>query len=249
VKSLILQSSRVPLREGDFPLNRALPANRSDSKPAPDKRFPYLEFIGKLNYLARSTRPDLFFVASHLATFCSYYQKGHWEACLDVMRYIKGTIAAGITYTEHAPPEPVGYSYANYATDPGDRKSVSGFCFEYAGGLISWKSKKKPIVAHSSSESELVALDSASSGSYLDRITLRAAQASRQAVRAHLGRQPWNDNHHQEPCEPSGYQHIDVRYFAVRDWIQEGKLDVQYLETSDMLADAVRGVEKMKLED
>lgn len=53
----------------------------------------------------------------------------------------------------------------------------------------------------------------------------------------------WEDNQGtinitKNPVNHPGTKHIDVRYFAVRDWIQEGKLDVQYLKTSDMLADA-----------
>lgn len=70
-----------------YPLGATFPAFGKDQKPRPDTRFSYLQFIGKLNYLARSTRPDLAFAASHLATFCSTYQEEHWEACRDVMRY------------------------------------------------------------------------------------------------------------------------------------------------------------------
>ena len=77
------------------------------------------------------------------------------------MRYIKGTLEASIIYSVDSSDEPVGYSDADYASDPGDRKSISGYGFQYAGGMISWKSKKQPVVAHSSSESELIALDSA----------------------------------------------------------------------------------------
>jgi hypothetical protein len=41
------------------------------------------------------------------------------------------------------------------------------------------------------------------------------------------------------PVNHPGTKHIDVRYFAMRDWIQEGKLDVSYLSTNDMIADAL----------
>jgi hypothetical protein len=135
------------------PLSKSYPAYSKESKPSPDRRFPYLQFIGKLNYLARSTRPDLAFAAFHLATFCSTYREEHWQACLDVTRYIKGTLDASITYHKDASDQPTGYSDANYAGDTGDRKSVSGYAFVYAGGMISWKSKKQPVVAHSSTES------------------------------------------------------------------------------------------------
>jgi hypothetical protein len=222
-----------------YPMQKPLPANSTKDKPAPDRRFPYLEFIGKLNYLARSTRPDLAFVASHLATFCSWYQEEHWLACLDVMKYIKGTMDAGITYSRTGPNHPVGYSDANYATDTGDRKSISGYAFTYAGGMISWKSKKQPIVALSTSESELVALDSAAREAVWITSLFDQLQTP-----VKLPMQLWEDNQGtinitKNPVNHPGTKHIAVRYFSVRDWIQEGKLKIGYLKTSDMPADAL----------
>jgi transposase InsO family protein len=222
-----------------FPMLKPFTANTSEEKQKPDLRFPYLEFIGKLNYLARGTRPDLAFVASHLATFCSCYQKEHWEACLDVMRYIKGTTGAGIVYSTTGNPRPIGYSDANYATDPGDRKSISGYAFTYAGGMISWKSKKQPVVALSSCESELVALDMAAREAIW--ITSLFEQL-RKPVQLPL--QIWEDNQGtinitKNPVNHPGTKHIAVRYFAVRDWIQAGKVKIDYLNTASMLADAL----------
>lgn len=221
------------------PMLKPFPTNIGKDKPTPDRRFPYLEFIGKLNYLARSTRPDLAFVASHLATFCSSYQEEHWMACLDVMRYIRGTLDAGIVYSRYGSDQPIGYSDANYATDPGDRKSISGYTFMYAGGAISWKSKKQPIVALSTSESELVALDSAAREALW---IMSLFDQLRKPIKLPL--QIWEDNQGtinitKNPVNHPGTKHIAVRYFAIREWIQEGRLKVGYLRTSEMIADAL----------
>ena len=45
------------------------------------------------------------------------------------------------------------YSDANYDNDPTDRKSVTSLYFFLVDSLISWKSKKQPIVSLSSTES------------------------------------------------------------------------------------------------
>jgi hypothetical protein len=158
---------------------------------------------------------------------------------LDVMRYIKGTTAASIVYSKSGPDQPIGYSDANYATDPIDRKSISGYAFTYAGGMISWKSKKQPVVAHSSSESELVALDSAAREAMW--ITSLFDQLKKPIQ---LPLQLWEDNQGtinitRNPVNHPGTKHIAVRYFAVRDWIHEGRLKVEYMKTSEMLADAL----------
>jgi hypothetical protein len=222
-----------------YPMLKPLPAHQGGTKPEPDRRFPFLEFIGKLNYLARSTRPDLSFVASHLATFCSSYQQEHWDACLNVMRYIQGTLETSIVYSKHSSSKPVGYSDADYATNPGDRKSISGYGFMYAGGMISWRSKKQPVVAHSSSESELIALDSAArEGIWITSLFNQLSRPLQGPMTI------WEDNQGtinitKNPINHVGTKHIDVRYFAIRDWVAEGKFKIDYLPTRDMLADAL----------
>jgi hypothetical protein len=155
------------------------------------------------------------------------------------MKYIKGTMNAGITYSRTGQNQPIGYSDANYATDTGDRKSISGYAFTYAGGMISWKSKKQPIVALSTSESELVALDSAAREAVWITSLFDQLQTP-----VKLPMQLWEDNQGtinitKNPVNHPGTKHIAVRYFSVRDWIQEGKLKIGYLQTSDMLADAL----------
>jgi len=52
----------------------------------------------------------------------------------------------------------MGYCDANYAEDPRDRKSTSGYTFMLAGGPIAWKSKKQSLVALSTTEAEYYAL-------------------------------------------------------------------------------------------
>ena len=50
------------------------------------------------------------------------------------------------------------FSYADWAGDPTDRKSITGYCFLLGSSLISWRSKKQTFVACSSTEAEYRAL-------------------------------------------------------------------------------------------
>jgi len=80
-----------------------------------------------------------------------------------LLRYLKGSRDVGIVYRRT--PElveanqdhtiPWGFCDVNYAEDPWDQKSTSGYVFILAGGPIAWKSKKQASMALSTTESKL----------------------------------------------------------------------------------------------
>lgn len=64
------------------------------------QHIPYRELVGGLIYLANTTRPDLAFTVSYLSRFCTNPNMTHWKLAKRVLRYLKGTMDYGITYTK-----------------------------------------------------------------------------------------------------------------------------------------------------
>ncbi|XP_031741705.1 uncharacterized protein LOC116403900 [Cucumis sativus] len=62
-------------------------------------------------------------------------------------------------FSSQSSPVLSGYSDADWAGDPTDRRSTTGYCFYLNDSLISWRSKKQSVVSRSSTELEYRALD------------------------------------------------------------------------------------------
>jgi len=81
----------------------------------------------------------------------------HWSVGKRIMRYITGTRDCGIMYESTKKKDLIGYTYNYFAGSLDDRKSTSDFLFHLGSGVISWASKKQPIMTLSSVEAEYVA--------------------------------------------------------------------------------------------
>ena len=223
-----------------------------DSKPCPTPCLPYhrllkddgkpyshpeqyRSIVGALQYLT-FTRPDIAFSVNQACQFMHNPMESHVVAVKRILRYLKGTIDFGIWFKPgllhlHA------YSDADWAGDPNDRRSVSGFIVYLGSSPISWASKKQHTVSRSSTEAEYRAL----------AITAAELAWIRQLfcdlhVPLHVPPLIHCDNISaialsSNPVFHSRMKHLQIDYHFVRERVIRGDLLVQHVSSAEQFAD------------
>jgi len=117
----------------------------------------YQACIGSLMYLAVMTRGDCAFAVNQCARFLSNPGPTHIAAAKRILRYVAGTADQGLVYSRSADSNMANVLTASADADHGgadDRRSVSGWVVMLNGAMVSWASKRQPVTAISSTESE-----------------------------------------------------------------------------------------------
>jgi Reverse transcriptase (RNA-dependent DNA polymerase) len=110
----------------------------------------YRSIIGKLNYLEKSTRPDITYVVHQLARYSTKMRQSHGHAIKHLGRYLLGTKHQGIILQPENPIDLVTYVDADFsgtwdpkyaADDPDTARSRSGYLVFLANAPLYWSSK------------------------------------------------------------------------------------------------------------
>eukprot|EP00961_Rhodomonas_salina_P198003 2671714-Rhodomonas_salina.1 len=106
-------------------------------------------------------RPDLSFAFAELSKFAQNPGTVHLKAARRTLAYLVGTADRGITYSRPEKDSQVnklhGWVDSDYASDPDNRCSTTGYVISMSNGPISWKAKRQSCTTLSSAEAEFVA--------------------------------------------------------------------------------------------
>ncbi|OWY91673.1 polyprotein [Phytophthora megakarya] len=111
-----------------------------------------------------NTRPDVAHATRHLGKYLSSYDHTHYAQAKRVLRYLNSTCDYGLVMNKDV--RICSYSDANYANDPVDRRSISGYVTTIDGNVLSYASRKQEINALSTCEAEYVAMSEATKDCY-----------------------------------------------------------------------------------
>lgn len=199
---------------------------------------PYRELIGCLMYVMLTSRPDLSMAVGYFSRFQGCASDEHWIYLKRILRYIKGSLDLKLVYNRLPMNSMlVGYVDADWANDINDRRSITGYVIRVFGSTVSWASRKQSTVSLSSTEAEYIALcHAACEIIWLQQFLIEIGMS---LVFPTL---VFEDNQAciriaEEPREHKRMKHIDTKYNFIRERIQEGKIQMEYVSTANQLAD------------
>eukprot|EP00253_Pinus_taeda_P022370 PITA_22370 len=169
-----------------------------------------------------------------LVPYASAIRKEHWTAVKRAFRYLHATSDYDLCYQGRPGLDKVldihGFVDADWAGDLDWRRSTSGYVFNLFGGAVSWMSKKKSIVALSTTEAEYMAATHARK----EEIWLQRLCSSMGLVQGAIRIDCDGQSAiflEKNPAYHSKTKHIDVQYHFVRDMIEDKKVLLVKVDT------------------
>lgn len=162
IKKLLLRFGMINCKHVSTPMTVDCKLLKSDNNTLRNDVYQYRQLIGSLMYLSVCTRPDITFACSQLSQFNNSFDNSHWLAAKRILRYLAGTINYGLCFTKGDNFDLTAYADADWANDPNDRKSYTGFVIKLGNNVINWGSRRQRCVALSSTEAEYLAISDVS---------------------------------------------------------------------------------------
>jgi hypothetical protein len=198
----------------------------------------YRSLVGSILHPANTCRPDVSAAARELSTHLLNPQEQHVKAAERVCQYLYNTKELELAYNGYSKSRLYGTCDASHNSEP-SAKGVTGYTFHLNGGSVSWKSSTQKLVALSSCESELIAVDMCTR-------ELRSVLGIMKdmGIEVNGPTEIGQDNMATITLINDGHfnartRHIDLRFHHTHQQQQLGVLQVKYLDTHNMSADAL----------
>ncbi|XP_023891177.1 uncharacterized mitochondrial protein AtMg00810-like [Quercus suber] len=197
--------------------------------------YEFRSLVGSLHYLT-FTRPNINFAVQQVFQFMSNPTDLHLIVAKRILRHVHGTLHHGV-FLQPGPLSLSAFFDSDWAGDPYDRHSITGYIVYLGYNPITWSAKKQDTISRSSTESEYRALATTATELYWLRQVLRDL-----GVFLPVPPKLWCDNVLALAIASNlvfhaRTKHIEVDYHFVKEKVLRKDLQVKYTTTSDQLAD------------
>jgi hypothetical protein len=196
----------------------------------------YRSLAGALQYLT-FTRPDITYAVQQVCLHMHDPREPHLTALKRLLRYLRGTVDYGLLLHRSSSAELVVYTDADWAGCPDTRRSTSGYAVFLGGNLVSWSSKRQPVVSRSSAEAEYRAVaNGVAEASWLRQLLaeLHSPLAKSTLVYCDNVSAVYLSTN---PVQHQRTKHVEIDLHFVRDRVAIGDVRVLHVPTTSQFAD------------
>lgn len=212
---------------------------KNDAERKQMENVPYRQAVGCIAHLAQVSRPDIAYALSVVSRFNNNPGQAHWTAVKRILRYLKGTSKAKLEFNRKGNNELVGFCDSDWAGDPDDAKSTTGFIFMLNNGPITWCARKQQTTAISTTEAEFMSLTEAIQETMWirgikDEILGRASQPTQINCdnKSAIAIASTAMFHHRT-------RHMNAKTGFVRENIEAKLIELNYVQTQEQSADVL----------
>ena len=204
-----------------------------------DEQFDMECFVGHCNYIHMCSRPDIGQAIKPLsrATKKGTFGSKHVLWAKHILRYLKGTAKRGLLYATGFPLFFQIFTDASHASCVDTRRSITSIGIKLGGNTVYWKTSFTSIVSHSSTESELMALDVGATNGQCLRWLLQSMGGPIQGTIQIFVDNQGAINISTNPIQSGRNLHVHARYFYVRDLVYDEHYALYHLPTEMQVAD------------
>jgi hypothetical protein len=226
----------------------------------------YRQVMGEIMFPMVKCRPDTSSYAIILSQYMDNPGEAHYHALKEITKYLAATRDHGIYYWREKPRmdlptaeltqthadnytikenrgtnsnQLIAFVDSDWATNTRKRNSITGMILMYAGGAVGYKTKFQPVIAHSSTEAEFIAACDTAKMILFFRSILEELGIPQQAATI-----LFEDNtgalliaNAQQPTHRT--RHIEIKHFALLDWVEQDMVTLHSISTRDNAADAM----------
>jgi hypothetical protein len=207
--------------------------SEAKSNPVTDPTA-YRSLAGALQYLT-FTRPDITYAVQQICLHMHDPREPHLTALKRLIRYLRGTVDYGLLLHRSSSAELVVYIDADWVGCPDTRRSTSGYAVFLGGNLMSWSSKRQPVVSRSSAEAEYRAVaNGVTEASWLRQLLAELhTPLSRSTLVDNVSAVYLSTN----PVQHQRTKHVEIDLHFVRDRVAIGEVRVLHVPTTSQFAD------------
>ncbi|KAG6977830.1 Retrovirus-related Pol polyprotein from transposon RE2 [Fusarium oxysporum f. sp. conglutinans] len=224
-------------------LSTLQPRDNSDSA-SPEEREDYSSKTGSLMYGMTQTRPDLAFLLSVLSRYMSNPSPAHSRLNKRGLRYLQqtrdhGLVLGGVKKDPESAWSITAWADSDWKGDTVTGRSTFGWLVQLEGSTVSWRAKRHETVALSTTEAEYTALSQCAR-----ELAWTRNLFSELLLPLHMPIPLNGDNQGslklcRNPELHQRTKHIPLTEHHIREEVEAGNIDVQYVSTYEQVADGL----------